>query len=76
MKWEEEVFEWIACSVTMSMVEASITDKVREFAHCMFRRSNSWELFFLRRETNSKENAVCRKKKNHEYGNCYKVCSI
>ena len=33
----------------------------------MFKRSNSGQLFFLQRETTSKENAIVF----HEYGNCY-----
>jgi hypothetical protein len=35
-------------------IESSKTEKVRESLH-LFRRSNSRDLFFLRRETDSKE---------------------
>ena len=51
-------------------VEALITDKSRESLH-MFRRSNSKELFFLRKETTSKENAP-KKQKNKKQKNHYK----
>ena len=41
----------------------------------MFRRSDSTDLFFLQRETYSKENANCFTK-YHEYGNCYNFRSV
>jgi hypothetical protein len=44
----------------------------------MFGRSSSGKLFFLRRETHSKENAKRKRKKNNFYssdGNCYKFQS-
>ena len=43
--------------VWLLKVEASITHKIREFASVLFRRCNRGELVFLRRETNSMENA-------------------
>jgi hypothetical protein len=40
------------------MVEVSITDKLREFAYVLGGVINSREVFFVQRETDSKENAI------------------